>query len=71
MAEASATKGEGFLKRFLRSLKAEWKKIAWPTKAQVVKQTGTVVAISLVLCAFIRLIDELAKYLIQWVTTIR
>lgn len=66
MSEVGVAK-ENFFKRFFRSLKAEWKKITWPTGAQLIKQAVVVVVLSLILCLFIRLIDFGAGKLIEWV----
>ena len=52
------------IKKFFKSLKAEFKKIVWPNRAQLVKQTIAVLLISLLLGAFIWLIDLGAKSLI-------
>ena len=41
------------IKKFFKSLKAEFKKIVWPNRAQLVKQTIAVLLISLLLGAFI------------------
>ena len=61
---AESTTKKGFFARigeFFKSLKAEIKKINWPTKEQTAKQTLVVVIISLLLCLFIRGIDILAQ----------
>ena len=52
------------IKKFFKSLKAEFKKIVWPNRSQLVKQTIAVLLISLLLGAFIWLIDFGAKSLI-------
>ena len=53
------------IKKFFKSLKAEFKKIVWPNRSQLVKQTIAVLLISLLLGAFIWLIDFGAKSLIN------
>ncbi|MBQ6541309.1 MAG: preprotein translocase subunit SecE [Lachnospiraceae bacterium] len=52
------------IKKFFKSLKTEFKKIVWPNRSQLVKQTIAVLLISLLLGAFIWLIDFGAKSLI-------
>ena len=52
------------IKKFFKSLKAEFKKIVWPNRSQLIKQTIAVLLISLLLGAFIWLIDFGAKSLI-------
>lgn len=72
MAEKSkaAKKKSNFVVTFCKGLKAELKKINWPTKDNVIKQSAAVILISAVLCGFIRLIDVLAQYLIGTVSSI-
>lgn len=53
MGEANATKKTGFFK----GLKGEFKKITWPNFSVLMKQTWTVIFVSLVIGAFIALID--------------
>ena len=52
------------LKKFFKNLKSEFKKIVWPNRSQLVKQTIAVLLISLLLGAFIWLIDLGAKSLV-------
>jgi preprotein translocase subunit SecE len=52
------------IKKFFKNLKSEFKKIVWPNRSQLVKQTIAVLLISLLLGAFIWLIDLGAKSLI-------
>ena len=50
----------GFFKRvskWFREMKSELKKIVWPTWAQVVKNTGVVIAMMVVVGIFIGIID--------------
>ena len=68
MAENAGKKK--FLANFFKSLKAEWKKISWPNKGQIVKQTAAVVIISAILSGFIRLIDVIGQYLVGFDSTI-
>ena len=68
MAENAGKKK--FLSGFFKSRKAEWKKISWPNRGQLVKQTTAVVIISVILSGFIRLIDVIGQYLIGFVSTI-
>ena len=58
------------IKKFFKSLKAEFKKIVWPNRSQLVKQTIAVLLISLLLGAFIWLIDFGAKSLIGLTSSI-
>ena len=51
--------------KFFRELKSELKKVAWPTWAQVLKNSLTVVACVLVVGVFIWIFDLVSKYGIQ------
>ena len=52
------------IKKFFKNLKSEFKKIVWPNRSQLVKQTIAVLLISLLLGAFIWLVDLGAKSLV-------
>ena len=43
-------------------LKAEFKKIIWPDRKSLVKETGAVVAVSIVLGMIIAILDFIFKY---------
>lgn len=45
-----------------KELKSEFKKIIWPNKVTLAKQTGAVVVISVILGAVIALVDFILKY---------
>lgn len=48
-------------KSWFKGLKAEFKKIIWPDKNTLTKQTVAVVAVSIVLGAIISVIDSILK----------
>ncbi len=50
------------VKSWFKGLKSEYKKIIWPDKKSVGKQTVAVVLITVVLGAFIALFDALIKF---------
>ena len=54
---SEAAKAEGTKKSFFKNVKAEFKKVTWPKKDDLVKQTILVVAVSVVLGAVIKAID--------------
>ena len=60
----------GKIKGFFKGLKAEFRKITWPTIDTVWKQTVVVVVISAIMCGFIRLIDVLAQLAVSAVSSI-
>ena len=64
---AESTKKQGFFSKiagFFKYLKAELKKIVWPTKEQTAKQTLAVLIVSILLGLFIVGIDNLAQLLV-------
>ena len=50
------------LSSWFTGLKAEFKKIIWPDQKSLVKQTGAVVAVSIVLGVMIALLDFIFQY---------
>ena len=60
--EKKAKKDRG---RWFREMKSELKKIVWPTRQTVVKNTGTVLLCSLLIGACIWIFDGVAYSLIQ------
>ena len=49
-------------KSWFKGLKAEFKKIIWPNKQSLVKQTAAVIAVSVVLGLVIALMDFIIQY---------
>ena len=47
---------------FFKGVKAEFKKIIWPDKTTLAKQTAAVVSVSVLLGAIIAITDILVKY---------
>lgn len=47
---------------FFKGVKTEFKKIVWPDKTTLAKQTAAVVSVSVVLGVIIAIIDILVKY---------
>lgn len=54
--------------KFFDGVKAEFKKIIWPDKDTLLKQSIAVVAVSIVLGAIIALIDMLMQYGVNFLT---
>jgi preprotein translocase subunit SecE len=54
-------------KAFCKGVKAEFKKIIWPTKETLGKQTAAVLIISVILGGFIRLYDIVCQYVISFI----
>lgn len=49
-------------KSWFKGLKAEFKKVVWPDKNTLVKQTTAVVSVSILLGVLISIIDAILKY---------
>ena len=61
MGEKSS-KEQAQKKSWFKGLKAEFKKIIWPDKKTLAKETTAVVAVSVLLAALISVIDVIVKY---------
>lgn len=55
---------------FFKSVKAEFKKISWPDKDSLLKQSVAVVCISVVLGAVIAVLDFLIQYGVEFLTSL-
>ncbi len=62
MAENNGSAVGTAKKGFFKGLKSEFKKISWPGKSTLVKETVAVVVYSVILGGFIALIDLAIKY---------
>ena len=67
MAEEAKKKDRG---RWFREMKSELKKIIWPTKQTVAKNTGTVLVCSLVIGACIWIFDYVAVSAVEMLITV-
>lgn len=54
---------------FFKGLKKEFKKVVWPDKKDITKQTTAVLVISLVLGLIITLLDTIIQYGVDFLTT--
>ena len=58
MAETNKSEAKPVVKKsFFKGVKSEWRKITWPTKENLFRETTAVIVISVVLGAVIALID--------------
>lgn len=53
---------------FFDGVKVEFKKISWPDKSSIIKQTVAVVAISLALGVIITILDFIVQYGVSFLT---
>lgn len=51
-------KKKGGIRKYLRELKAEIKKVVWPTRQQVTRNTGVVLVIMVVMAVFLFGVDS-------------
>ena len=66
----SAKKEKANKPNFCKGLKAEYKKIVWPDRNEVLKQSVAVVCISIVLGAIIAVLDFLMQYGVDFLTSL-
>ncbi len=66
-----ADKAEKGQKSWFDGLKAEFKKIIWPDRKSLVKQTGAVVAVSIVLGMVIAILDFIFQHGVDVLVNIR
>ena len=73
MAEAKKQEKEGFFRRtgkriskWFREMRAELKKVVWPTKKQVLQNTVDVLISVLVIGVFIWIFDAISNLIVQW-----
>ncbi len=56
---------------FFKGVKTEYKKITWPDKQDLAKQTVAVVIITAILSVLIAVFDFAIKYGVDWLTTLK
>ena len=73
MAEAKKQENEGFFRRtgnrlskWFREMRAELKKVVWPSKKQVLQNTVVVLISVLVVGVFIWIFDAISNLIVQW-----
>ncbi|MBR3644901.1 MAG: preprotein translocase subunit SecE [Lachnospiraceae bacterium] len=63
MGETKTTaKADNKIKSFWKGLKAEFKRIIWPDKASVARQTFTVTIVTIIIGIIIALVDSVIKF---------
>lgn len=55
------------VKKFLREVKAELSKVSWPTKPELISNTGVVFVTVAVVCALIWTIDAVFSRVLQFI----
>ncbi|MDE6149619.1 MAG: preprotein translocase subunit SecE [Ruminococcus sp.] len=54
---AKSEKKKGGIKKFLKDLRSEIKKVVWPTKKQIINNTGIVLTVMVIMGLFLAGID--------------
>ena len=71
MGESAKSQKTSKLVKFWNGVKAEFKKIVWPDKEDLLKQSVAVVIISVVVGAIITVLDFGMQYGIDFITTLK
>ena len=70
MSENGSKTQKSGLSSFITGVKAEFNKIIWPSREDIIKQTTAVVVISVIVGALIAVFDYGFGYLINLITSI-
>lgn len=68
MGDSAKTEGKK-KPSFFKGLKKELKKVTWPDRKTVTKQTAAVVVVSVALGLLIALMDFIIQYGVDWLVT--
>ena len=68
MGDSPKTEKKSTVKDFFKGVKTEFKKISWPDKTTLLKQSVVVVTISIVLGLLITLMDTIIQYGVNFLT---
>ena len=71
MADSAKSEKTSKLVKFWNGVKAEFKKIVWPDKEDLLKQSVAVVIISVVVGAIVTVLDFGMQYGIDFITTLK
>ena len=58
---------KAFIPEFFKGIKAEFKKITWPDKTSLFKQTVAVISVTLVMGVLIAGLDSIIQFLMSFV----
>jgi preprotein translocase subunit SecE len=69
MSKATSNEETPFnLIEYLQGVRQEWHKISWPTRPQIVAETGVVLVVVALFSAFVFGVDKLFQFIIQVIT---
>ncbi len=72
--KASAPKGNNASEQpfnigeYFKGVRSEWHKITWPSRPQIVAETGIVLVVVTIFTLFVFVIDKIFQFIIQLVT---
>ena len=69
MGDSAKSDGASKITKFWSGVKAEFKKITWPNRDDLIKQSIAVVVISIVIGAIITILDFGLQYGVDFLTT--
>lgn len=61
---------KAFIPEFFKGIKAEFKKITWPDKTSLIKQSVAVISVSLVVGVLIALLDSVIQMVVNIVLSL-
>ena len=67
MQETVAAKSSSGMKKFLREVRGELKKVTWPTRRELTAYTGVVFIAVLLVAFLIWGMDTIFAYLFRWI----
>ncbi|MCC8170032.1 MAG: preprotein translocase subunit SecE [Oscillospiraceae bacterium] len=73
MADTNLAKKQGFgsrVKKFFKECKAELKKVTWPTREQLIHNTGIIIVFILIVTVILSVLDVAFAKLFQSLTSI-
>ena len=68
MGDSPKTEKKSTVKDFFKGVKTEFKKISWPDKTTLLKQSVVVITISIVLGLLITFMDTVIQYGVNFLT---
>ncbi len=71
MGDSAKSEKKSKLAEFYNGVKSEFKKITWPGKEDLLKQSIAVTAISIVVGAIIAVLDFALQYGVDFLTTLK
>lgn len=69
VAKATPSPEQPFnLVEYFRGVRQEWHKISWPTRVQIIAETGVVLVVTSIFTLFVFAADKIFQFIIQIIT---